>query len=389
VPVLKPEELQQAAIDGSIGGVCIDTSVFEQYQFGFEVGVLATLSQFNKLNVSHLVPDLIEHEVRSHLIEAAAKDRRAVKNSLKPLTNSWGVSVERRDKLVQELFENKTESDRANERLENFFADSAAENIKTADWAKLGDVVSRFTDGRAPFGAKEAKKHEFPDALVLTALEGWAEKNAKYVLVVSNDGDWSKFAAESDTVICIKELPAALTLFNPDGDKALALFRAAAEAGQIPDLIGTVMGGINSQTDKIDVQIEADSSFLYEEELDEVSVLPPENGIVDLLGSMEVVEYEDKALIVQVTLTCAVDAKFVVDYQVWDGVDKEYMPMGTGTLFGREDADLDVLLTIIFDEGQIILDGIELLESRLVMEFSDIRPDWMLVEEADRWPNDE
>jgi hypothetical protein len=383
VPVLKPEELQQAAIDGSIGGVCIDTSVFEQYQFGFEVGVLATLDQFNKLNVKHLVPDLIEHEVRKHLIEAAEKHRRAVKNSLKPLTNSWGVSVDDRDKVLQQLFKDQSEAERVDERLKDFFDASAAEKIKTADLANLGDVLSLFTEGKPPFGTTESKKHEFPDALVLNALEAWAEKNAPYVLAVSNDGDWSKFCAESDTVICIKELPAALALFNPDGERALALFRTAVDAGQVPDLIDSVTDAINSQADKISVDLEADSSFYYEADLDEVTVIAGDGGIADFFGRIEVVEYEEKTLIVQVTINCMVEAKFAVDFQAWDGIDKEYMPMGTGTLRGKEAVDLDVLVTIVFDEGQIIIDSVELLETSLVMEFYDIRPDWMNAPEED------
>lgn len=52
--IISIEELKQAVVCGRVGAISIDTSFVERYQYGFESGVLAKMSQFRRTNTIHL-----------------------------------------------------------------------------------------------------------------------------------------------------------------------------------------------------------------------------------------------------------------------------------------------------------------------------------------------
>ncbi|MFS2079885.1 hypothetical protein ACCD04_09520 [Telluria sp. Tellsp131] len=93
MPVISVNALKEAVIAGKIGGISIDTSVFEQYEFGFETGVLAQMVQFSRLDIDHFVFDTVLHEITNHLVKEADLTKAHLKNALKPLSNSWAFAT--------------------------------------------------------------------------------------------------------------------------------------------------------------------------------------------------------------------------------------------------------------------------------------------------------
>jgi PIN domain len=49
------------------------------------------------------------------------------------------------------------------------------------------DLLRRYFAADPPFGGKETKKHEFPDAMALISLEAWARAARTMMLVISRD----------------------------------------------------------------------------------------------------------------------------------------------------------------------------------------------------------
>mgnify|MGYP001809890912 CR=1 FL=1 len=53
------------------------------------------------------------------------------------------------------------------------------------------------------------------------------------------------------------------------------------------------------------------------------------------------------------------------------------MGMGSSTVEKTEALDLDLIITVIFDNGNAVIDSVELLPTSTVMDFGEIEPDWM------------
>ncbi len=376
MPVISVEELKQAVVGGRIGAISIDTSVVERHQYGFESGVLAKMSQFSRANTMHLALDIVLHELRSHLTKEADLVRSQVKNALKPLGNSWGIHKGVREEALRILFGDQSCDARTEERLQEFLNDSSATVLTCAEFVGLPEVVMRFVETKPPFGNKEAKKHEFPDAIALLALEGWAIKNGTAAIAVSSDGDWKRFCLESERVYYVDDLAHALSVFQAGADDAAALFKSMLENGKIEDLDVIVLDAIAEQSDKIRIDFEATANWYYEEELDQIEV-SSETPLADQLNAFDVVEYEDDTLVLQTSLTIDVTAHFIASFQHWDSIDREYCGMGSATVSQMEALDLDLIITVLFDNGSVTIDSVELLPARTTMDFGEIEPDWM------------
>lgn len=377
MPILPIEELKQAVLGGKISAISIDTSVFEQHQFGFETGVLAQMSQFDGSNIQHLVVDTVLHEIKSHLNAQSELVKAQVKNALKPLGNSWGVDKESQEETMKVLFGEKSGSTRTKERLDAFLLDSSAVILESPDLVKLSDILARYFHAKPPFGDKESKKREFPDAVALLALEGWGGQQNRGVLVVSRDGDWKRFCEESESVYFIDNLPQALSAFHVGADDAAQLFRTAVTQGQINDLYALILEALNSQADKIEVDFEGHANWYYKDELTQIEVASIAQSFAQQLSEFEVLDFSDNELQMQTTLQACVAAQFVVGFQHWDSIDKEYVRMGSTTVDRTEERELDIILTVTIANGAVNLEHVELLPFRTSFDFGEVEPDWM------------
>jgi hypothetical protein len=376
MPVISIEELKQAVVSGCVGAISIDTSVVERYQYGFESGVLAKMSQFSRIDTTHLALDIVIHEIRTHLTKEADLVRSQVKNALKPLGNSWGIDKDVRAEALRTLFGDQSVEARTEERLQDFLNDSSATVLTCAEFVGLPDVLSRFVETRPPFGNKEAKKHEFPDAIALLALEGWAIKSNTTVLAVSSDGDWKRFCSESDCVYYLDDLAHALSVFQAGANDAAALFKAMLDNGKIEEVDVILLDAIRAQSDKISIDFEAASNWYYEAELDQIEV-SSEIPLIDKIKDFDVIEYEGNTLIFKTSVTIDVTAHFIARFQHWDSIDREYIGFGSTTVGQTEALDLDLIVTVIFDNGNATIDSVELLPAGTTMDLGEIEPDWM------------
>lgn len=376
MPVVSLDKLKHAVIEGSVGAITVDTSVVERHQFGFESGVLAKLGQFSHSEADHLVLDIVLHEIRSHLSSQADLVRSQVKNALKPLGNSWGIEKSDRDKALSLLFAEQAGEARTEQRLQAFLQNSSAVMVACSDLVSLSDVLSRFVETKAPFGNTEAKKHEFPDAVALLALEAWAAKNERAVIAVSRDADWKRYCIESDRVYFIDDLAQALSAFQAGADDAAALLSTLLAEGKVPNVDEIVLEAIRDQADKIDIDMEAWANWPYESELYDVEVTS-DAPLAGQVEQFDVVGFEDNVVVIQTTLALKVTAHFSVSFSTWDGIDKEYLSAGSASLKRTEPMDVEVILTMVFGNGTAEIDLVELLPISSTMNFGEIEPDWM------------
>ncbi|MES3020787.1 MAG: PIN domain-containing protein [Pseudomonadota bacterium] len=376
MPIVSLEQLKQDAVAGRISGISIDTSIYEQYQFGLESGVLAQMEQFARLDIAHLMVDTILDEVEHHLKDKAELHKAHLKNSLKPLGNYWGTPKETRDEVMHCLFGDQDTDKRVKARVANFVELSAATILKCAEHADIETLVSFYFEAKAPFSTKQSKKHEFPDALTLISLQNWAAQKKTHVIVISKDGDWKKFCENSKFIYFIDDLPSALSIFQGGAEEAKLLFTAALKADGIEDLNKAIESSINDQADKIDSDFEATSNWYFEPELSEISAALLES-VSNQLFDFEVLDYQNNQITLKATITVELSVQYIVNFQHWDGIDREYLPMGSATLDTTEPADVEVIITALFDNGTVSIENVELIPHRIALDFGDIEPDWM------------
>lgn len=138
-------------------------------------------------------------------------------------------------------------------------------------------------------------------------------------------------------------------------------------------LVDALVDALTNQGHKIRFDMEADSSFEFQE-----NVVEPDFEDVDLpaepVEEFEAVDDGDDEVVVNVRATALTTVTSHFNFKKWDGVDKESMPMGTT----EERIDFEALVTL---EGanpdHMTIASIEILPASHHIELNTIEPDWM------------
>ena len=122
----------------------------------------------------------------------------------------------------------------------------------------------------------------------------------------------------------------------------------------------------------------ADSQFYYQEDAWDVEVKAVELKGVDDAPAFETVEYDGDRLVARVTVTISAEVAVEFSFQKWDGIDKEYLPMGSGQVTVEEQIETEVLITFggPFPD-EVFIDEIEVDPLRIRLELGELQPDWM------------
>ena len=377
MPNINIDDLKRLISNREIGAITLDTSIYIHHHYGFEVGILSKLSQFKNTEIKFIVVDMIQHETLSHLIEEAKKNKAETKNSLKVIGNSWGVTPQRRQELMDELF-TSNEDEISKARFDDFKKKAGAREIKCAELSRLSKVIDLYFNKIAPFAIKKDKKNEFPDALALSALEVWAESNNTKILAVSKDNDWKEFCGTSPLLYFIDELSNALTAFHSNASVNII---NALKTINIDELNKEIIESIPHQLYNLTVDVEASSSFYYDVESSELTMVDdqqqPINDFEKFLSTLSIIDTEEESFSVQYTVNCKVDIETTLDFNTWDGIDKEFIGMGGGIFNNSEDIDIDIIINFNRDGNDIGIDSIEVISSSITIDLGEVGPDWM------------
>lgn len=194
--------------------VFLDTSEFVQRKFDYTNKELASFRDLCQEGILRLVlTEVTMRELESNLKEQLDEAVAALKNLrkgvvvLRSLDEDWlRVLFQRPDK--EKLLAN------LQEQLQDFLDETGYETVPTAELL-AGSVLDRYFEGRPPFGSGE-KKHEFPDAFALAALESWCSRTELDIYIVSGDGDVKKVCEEISSFVYADDLAGVLELALKD-----------------------------------------------------------------------------------------------------------------------------------------------------------------------------
>jgi len=230
---LSEEAVKKMITLGRIRAITLDTCIFSKNGNQFEHGLLARLSQFKTRDLNFVLSDVVRREVSRHVIEEATKAKSRVESAFKDIVKSWQISEAKLNAAMAMLFEAETPENLARRRLDVFSEMTALSVIESNGRIDMSKLLDAYFSAAPPFASSAAKKHEFPDAIALQALESWAREQGTILLAVSKDSDWQEFGKTSGDLVVIDDLALALSYFHQNSDVACARLVARMRSGEL------------------------------------------------------------------------------------------------------------------------------------------------------------
>jgi hypothetical protein len=367
-----------------IGAIALDTEVFNAKQFALESGLLRRVAQFADSEIAVLLPDVIAREVEAHLLQAASDAQGKLKSAMRLVENAQLLSLVDDVTSVMQLLARTilpaVATEIAKQRLATWIEHTGAVVLRAGDHVTLDQVMLRYFGAQAPFAAIGPKKHEFPDAVTLLTLERWAEQKECKVLVVSNDLDWVRYCATSTHLVLVRDLADALSGFQDQTANYAA--RRLAELLNEGDPVGlqaALLLALSNQDGKIEFDVDADSQFEVELQSVRASFIGIELPEPEwATNRFEAIEHGEGKVFVRVEAIALAQVSSFFRFRKWDGIDREYMPMGRGQTVTQEGIGIQAIVTL---GGQIpdrmTIEAIEILPQTHHIELNYIEPDWM------------
>jgi len=342
MPTLTQAELEDLVDQNGIVGLTLDTTEFFHVGYNYETPSFKALGQFAGTNITVIFSEVVLSEVRADVRDDIEKKKELVRTGLNQVSKAARLGLD-----VQQLMTDLRLPDasaRSNELLDAFINKIEGERILVDEGATSRKLHDLYFAAKPPFSKKAEKKSEFPDAMALLSLEHWAAEHGGMVLAVSGDGDWKRFAAESEYIICVPQLAAALSLFNrSDAVVAgrLSANMAAGTAAQISHQIESIL-----ETSVETFEIDASTHYYYETE-DEYATI--DNWEIDE-NRFDVIDSDDES--VTLAFTVSVSATFYANFsfEIKDGIDKDYITIGGNQASREKTFDLQLVVAVARDD---------------------------------------
>ncbi|HEY2471373.1 MAG TPA: PIN domain-containing protein [Terracidiphilus sp.] len=169
-----------------VEAVALDTQVFVATGFGFDGKSFQALKQHLangrlQLVMTEITVDEVKARIRQTVEKELVKQRTFV-NEAQALFNSSLAEVQT---AITKLDPKVVAKDLC-DQFDAFLAETKATVLDVSELT-VDNIFEKYFTAAPPFGNKETKKHEFPDAFVIKALGEYAAENELPMFVVSGD----------------------------------------------------------------------------------------------------------------------------------------------------------------------------------------------------------
>ncbi|EIV2968281.1 PIN domain-containing protein [Cronobacter sakazakii] len=364
------------------GAISIDSNIMYSLGYKFDAGVLEQLKQFKNKHVVVVQPRIIHNEMVRHLSEPLDKLHTEIDKVRKESVRKLKVTEEIAFAAAEQLKGELNSIELAEKIIADFYEDVNGILIDTKGYLDADELIDLYFRLEAPFENNKDKKNEFPDAIALLCLDAWASSQNFKVVAVSNDKGWKNFAEGAANIEVVDDLPSALAIFQPH-QRAIEIINSLLgnnflDEGKrlFMEIRDWVAGAV---TDEVDLTVEASSSFIYDYdditvEFESMKILQKQgkNDPVDLIR----VDGNEIVLSINVEVQCHVEATF--SYFIRDGIDRDYVMLGSSTEKTYESFNTLLLVTLEGDFAKS-LDHIELVEVEMqnnidFVDFGTVQP---------------
>lgn len=371
MPKKTEQELAQLVQDGEIAGFTIDTTEFHHLGYNYRSKILRALGQFTGTQVKLLFSEVVLNEVRAHTRDEIKAKSDLLRSAMRQLGKAAALGLDPKQ-VMADLGIPDDADVRAIELLDEYVAAVGAERLQVDDRATVRQLHDLYFGSKPPFSTKADKKSEFPDAIALLSLEHWATAEGGYVLAVSGDGDWARYAEQSPHVICVPQLAAALNLFN--GDDAFVAARLAANlaGGTAASLRASIQNALEASVEIFDVEASAPYFYEAEDEYATIDDWSVSESRFDILTS----DSDCVTLAFHVAVRATFYASF--SFNVRDSIDKDYINIGGTQANKSEEFDVQVVVTVGREDDGPDPDVVDLETdaSSLSIDFGEVEIDY-------------
>lgn len=370
-------------IELDFGAITIDNATYKGEGYRFYEGLLAQMRQFKESPVKVLQTDIVHNEAINHIGQEISKTRSSIEQALRSANKQLKIKSDVIENARALLSVDGGEAEIAEARLEKYYEFIGAEKIDSGRYADLSRLMEMYFATEAPFESGKDKKNEFPDAIALLALEGWAEENEINIIAVSQDKGWKNFSEGSDRISLVSSLAEALEKFQPH-NKVVSIISHIREDSLLDGenhVLEEIEQAIINSVDGCDIWVEASSYMHFEWEDVSASYISHElDKDQDGLVKVRVVSINDEEIVLKVGATVEVEVEASFDFSVRDSIDKDYVGMGGNVCTTTESYHTDILLSLTGDFSQdfdeIDVADIEVLETIGHADFGEVEPDW-------------
>lgn len=362
--------------------ITIDTSTVQQHGLKLESGLLATLQQFKDGPTKLVMTEIVINEICGHIAKNAIQARDSAitalnKASENALLDNHGSAI--KTALTQALGD---PVEVARRRVDAFIADCGIEVI-SSELVNTKDLVDLYFSKSPPFDPTGPKAHEFKDAIALMSVKRWAEFKQWSVLAVSGDDGWVAFGEQEENINVEKSLTKALGTVQTQATEARASiysFLKAFENESDIDPVKHIKDTIHDMVMDWSFDVEAHSSFYYESDdtyLTLEDIVPVRDAGGKLMFTIVRLGKDMATFQARINVRATAHSSFSLD--LWDGVDREYVGMGSVSRTVDVDGNCDMLVTVYGDlDGDLAdleITEIELTQGISSADFGEIEMD--------------
>ncbi|MEM0672559.1 PIN domain-containing protein [Dickeya oryzae] len=355
--------------------VFIDTSAYEAKNFQFGHHALGRLEKMVIEEKIHLlITDVVRSEIESHLKIFSDKAVRVLKKCQKEA--SFLLAAEKATGGGH--FANVSAEAVLDEVTEKFTAlmDNGLTELVSVSTVDPVQIFNDYFSAMPPFH-RESKKHEFPDAFSLAAIDAVARARSRRIYIVSQDGDMKAVAEANPNFIPLGSLDELLDLVNRN-DKEFAELSIFADS-VLQQLMDDVLS--NARNNLHNAEFAPSSSGDADPEINEVKI----NSI--RVEGIQLIEVDTESarydVVFDVSLTVHYD---FIDYSEahWDKEEGIYIGLNSSSETFLHQEQYAATLVISFSDGQKT-DG-----EVLALDFDDAIFDLDLdnAQYLERFPND-
>ena len=359
----------------------IDTDVIQSHGYKFGEGALNALALQRPNWFQVQLTDVVEREVLAHRMEAVSKVVQEMQTAISGAQRVVGQDL----RTIKVAFEALDSEHVARERFTREFLDFVTRmggGVLPLDGLTLAhDLFVRYFEQLPPFEVK--KKSEFPDAVSLLALEGYAKNHGTQGIVVSKDGGWAAFAKESDHLYQVSSLDELVALFESKSERADKVKEKLIR--ELSDPAGELFHQLEAALEKhvagafwnVD-DVYSGFPLRVEAEVNQVGYHGSDIDL-DRIG-LWLVEHDPTVCTVEISVTVTVDLDIGVEFFQYDTIDHEEIGMGSDEISRQEQVCVDLFLMCQWDLLDTAVDdwdiGFEIEGGDYRIEVGEVNPDY-------------
>lgn len=323
--------------------IFLDTSAYESKNYQFDDHALRVLCDYLEDGKLHLlITQITIDEIKNHLQSKSEESATTIKRAQREamfLRNTPELAC-------HGIFEKISKEEIYKIALEKFesFLHRGNTEIISIDNVKASTVFEKYFKSEPPFNGSN-KKHEFPDAFVLEALNDISKKRGHQLYIISADSDMEKYARTTSNMIYLKRVDDLLDLVaRKEEELKEPIIFSEVIFNKLKDTLLESVKIILSESEYYYTNLSSDfDEQIYQIDIEDINI-----------ESKNIISVDDEHVEYEVYFNVSLIAHYsIADYDrsPWDPEDKRYIFVLHTNVVKRHNEVFSANITIDYMDG--------------------------------------